>query len=253
MIYERNKDFAVLPTFGAIPFFNAALPFTFDEILPKWDPNKYLHGEHYLEVRKFPLPTSGTLVTHSKLVDVVDKKKAAVVTVGYTTRDANTGDDVFYNESSIYVRGAGAFGGPSERTISTAHTEIPRRAPDLTREERTLEEQAALYRLNGDLNDLHVNPSTARQAGYPRPILHGLCFFGISGKHICQAFGPIKNIQVRFAGPVLPGQTLRTEMWRSRQGGAEVINFQTKVVETDKLCISGGRAELFGGLEMSRL
>ncbi|KAJ9608804.1 hypothetical protein H2200_006575 [Cladophialophora chaetospira] len=245
LVYENDKNFQALPTFGAIPYFNSKAPFSYDEILRNWDPTKLLHGEHYLEIRKFPIPTSGKLITYPRLKKVVDKGKAAVVTVGNTTKDAVTGEDIFYNEASAYVRGAGGFTAgsvqprPSGSTTSTTST----RPPEFSREERTTDEQAALYRLNGDRNAMHIDPVTAMQGGgFSRPILHGLCFFGIAGKHVYQRYGPFKNIRVRFAGTVDPGQTLRTEMWKDR----DVVLFQMKVVETGKLCISGGRAELLG-------
>jgi multifunctional beta-oxidation protein len=81
----------------------------------------------------------------------------------------------------------------------------------------------------------YIDPEFSKVGGFKTPILHGLCFFGISGKHVYQKFGAFKNIKVRFAGTVLPGQTLRTEMWKE---GGKVI-FQTRVVETGKLCIAG--------------
>lgn len=216
--------------------------------MPKWDPKKYLHGEHYLEIQKYPIPTQGELITYPQLLGVVDKGNAALISVGYSTKNANSGEDVFYNELTIFVREAGGFGGPSQRIGRYVPSNVPAREPDAVREESTTEEQAALYRLNGDTNDLHVDPAVAQQAGYPRPILHGLCFFGISGKHIYQSFGPFKNIGVRFAGVVLPGQTLRTEMWKEERTvsnhNMQAVVFQTRVIETGKLCIAGGRAEI---------
>ena len=241
-MYENDPSFQALPTFGAIPYFNSKAPFTYDEILPNWDPTKLLHGEHYLEIRKFPIPTAGKLVTYPRLINVVDKGKAAVVTVGNTTKDAITGEDIFYNESSAYVRGAGGFSAEDAHSRASGSTTWtpPARSPDFTREERTTDEQAALYRLNGDRNTMHIDPVTAAQGGgFSRPILHGLCCFGIAGKHVYQRFGSFKNIRVRFAGTVDPGQTLRTEMWKE----SDVVLFQMKVVETGNLCISGGRAE----------
>ncbi|KAK5054520.1 hypothetical protein LTR84_001411 [Exophiala bonariae] len=251
LIYENDKKFQVLPTFGAIPWFRTKLPFTYHELLPQWDPLKLLHGEIYLEIRKYPVPTRGKLVTYPKLLHVLDKSKAAVVTIAYTTRDISTGEDIFYNESSAYIRDAGNFGGPSEPTISEPPSRPPPREPDFMREEKTTEESAALYRLNGDTNDLHIDPEVARRTGFERPILHGLCFFGISGKHIYQQYGPYRNIRVRFAGTVVPGQTLRTEAWVFAEDN--LVLFQTRVLETDKLCITGGRAELLELREQSKL
>lgn len=243
LIYEGSDSFQVLPTFGVIPPFGAEAPWNMDDILPNFNPTMLLHGEQYLEIRKFPLPTAGTLVSFPKLVEVVDKGKSAIVVSGTTTKDAHTGEDVFYNESSLFIRGSGGFGGPSKGSNRGAATTVhqpPKRKPDTVVVEATTEEQAALYRLNGDRNPLHVDPGFAKMGGFKTPILHGLCFFGISGKHVYQTYGPFKNIKVRFAGTVLPSQKLRTEMWKE---GAKVI-FQTIVVETGKLCIAGAGAEL---------
>lgn len=254
LIYERVKNLQVIPTFGAIPWFNAALPFSNDEVVPNWNPTKFLHGEIYLEICKYPIPTSAKLVTHPRLLQILDKKKAAVITTAYNTQDAKSGKDLFYNESSIYVRDAGGFGGPSEATEGVLATPVgkpPSRTPDFQREEKTSDEQAAIYRLNGDTNDLHVDPEVAHKAGFERPILHGLAFFGFSGKHIYQQYGPYRSVRVRFAGTVYPGQTLRTEAWRSASDN--VVLFQTRVLETGKLCISGGRAELIQLPEQSKL
>ena len=243
LIYEGSDSFQVLPTFGVIPPFGAEAPWNMDEILPNFNPTMLLHGEQFLEIRKFPIPTASTLVSFPKLVEVVDKGKSAIVVQGATTKDANTGEEVFYNESSLFIRGSGGFGGPSKGSNRGAATTVhqpPKRKPDAVVEEATTEEQAALYRLNGDRNPLHVDPEFAKMGGFKTPILHGLCFFGISGKHVYQTYGAFKNIKVRFAGTVLPGQRLRTEMWKE---GNKVV-FQTIVVETGKPCIAAAGAEL---------
>ena len=251
-VYENSDSFQALPTFGVVPYFGAELTWSMSEILPNFSPMMLLHGEQYLEIRKFPIPTSATLVSYPKLVEVIDKGKSAIMVSGTTTRDFATGEDVFYNESSAVVRGSGNFGGPSkgtDRGASTAVYQPPGRQPDAVIEEATTEEQAVLYRLNGDRNPLHIDPEFSKIGGFTSPILHGLCFFGISGKHIYQSYGPFRNIKVRFAGTVIPGQKLRTEMWKE---GGKVI-FQTKVVETGKLCIAGGGAELLGNGKMAKL
>lgn len=251
LIHERDRNFQALPTFGVVPFFGTNLPFDYGELLPKWNLSNLLHGEHYLEIRKFPIPTAARLVTYPRLLEVVDKKKAAVIVTGYTTRDAETGEDIFYNEVSAFVRGAGGFGGRT--SIKSRHqaslAPAPSRKPDVVRSERTTHEHAALYRLNGDRIALHVDPAVSRSVGFSRPILHGLCFFGISGKHIYEEFGPVRSIRARFASTVYPGQTLRTEMWRE----GDTILFQTSVMETGKVCINGGRAELLRTNDQSKL
>ena len=246
LVYENNDDFQVLPTFGVIPGFGAVSPFSMDEVVPNFSPMMLLHGEQYLEIRKFPIPTAAKVVSYPKLIEVIDKGNAGIVVTGNTTKDANTGEDLFYNESMVFIRGSGGFGGPKKggnRGAATTIHPAPKRAPDAVVEEKTSEDQAALYRLNGDRNPLHIDPDFSKAGGFKVPILHGLCFFGFSGKHIVQTFGMIKNIKVRFAGTVLPGQTLVTEMWKE---GNKVI-FQTKVKETGKLCIAGAGAELQGG------
>ena len=252
LVYENSDSFQVLPTFGVVPPFGAEIPWNVDDILPNFSPMMLLHGEQYLEIRKFPIPTSATLVSHPKLVEVVDKGKSAIMVSGSTTKNAATGEDIFYNESSVFIRGSGSFGGPSKGTNRGAATAVhqpPKRKPDTTIEEATTPDQAALYRLNGDRNPLHIDPEFSKVGGFKTPILHGLCFFGISGKHVFQTYGPYKNIKVRFAGTVLPGQTLRTEMWKE---GNKVV-FQTTVVETGKLCIAGAGAELMEGVKDTRL
>lgn len=112
-----------------------------------------LHGEQYLEVRQYPIPTSGRLISKAKLIEVVDKGNAAIVKHGVTTTNAETGEDLFYNEMTVFLRGCGGFGGqkkPADRGASTAANKPPGRQPDVVVEEKTTEEQACVYRLSGD-------------------------------------------------------------------------------------------------------
>ncbi|KAH8911467.1 NAD(P)-binding protein [Coniochaeta sp. PMI_546] len=247
-IFEGADDFQVIPTFGVIPPFDAELPYNMEDVVPNFSPMMLLHGEQYLEVRKYPIPTSARLISRGKLLEVVDKGNAAILKNGITTLNAETGEELFYNETTVFLRGCGGFGGdkkPQDRGASTAANKPPNRLADVVVEEKTTEEQAALYRLSGDYNPLHVDPAFAKMGGFKVPILHGLCFFGIAGKAVYEKFGPFKNIKVRFAGTVLPGQTLVTEMWKE---GNKVI-FQTKVKETGKLAIGGAAAELVDGAQ----
>ncbi|KAM7191062.1 peroxisomal hydratase [Naviculisporaceae sp. PSN 640] len=242
-IFEGAEDFQVIPTFGVIPPFDAEYPYSMDEVVPNFSPMMLLHGEQYLEVRKYPIPTSARLISRGKLLEVVDKGNAAVLKNGVTTINAETGEELFYNEMTVFLRGCGGFGGQkkgADRGASTAANKPPNRMPDVVVEEKTTEEQAAVYRLSGDYNPLHVDPAFAKMGGFKVPILHGLCFFGIAGKAVYEKFGPFKNIKVRFAGTVNPGQTLVTEMWKE----GKKVYFQTKVKETGKLAIGGAAAEL---------
>jgi len=244
LVFENDDNFQVLPTFGVIPTFNAVAPFSMGELVPNFSPMMLLHGEQYLEIRN-PIPTEATTTSYPSLVEVVDKGNAGLIVTGSTTKDKKTGKDLFYNESTVFIRGTGGFGGPSKGTDRGAATRVyktPQRQPDSVVEEKTTEEQSAIYRLSGDRNPLHIDPEFSKVGGFKEPILHGLCSFGIAGKAVVRTYGQFKNIKVRFAGVVIPGQTLVTEMWKE----GNVVIFQTKVKETGKLCIAGAGAELAG-------
>ncbi|KAK8051262.1 hypothetical protein PG993_002647 [Apiospora rasikravindrae] len=249
-VFEGHEDFQVLPTYGVIPAFDVNTPYSMDQVVPNFNPMMLLHGEQYLEIKKYPIPTAARTKSYAKLIEVVDKGSAAILKGGVLTKNAETGEDLFYNESTVFLRGAGGFGGqrkPQDRGASTAVNSPPKRMPDVVVESTTTEEQAAVYRLSGDYNPLHVDPNFAKMGGFKRPILHGLCFMGIAGKAVYEKFGAFKNIKVRFAGTVLPGETLVTEMWKD---GNKVI-FQAKVKETGKMAISGAAAELVDGSSSS--
>ncbi|KAL1954430.1 hypothetical protein VTO42DRAFT_1200 [Malbranchea cinnamomea] len=254
LVYENDENFQPLPTFGVVPWFNTVTPWDLNNIVANFSPMMLLHGEQYLEIRKYPIPTAAKTLSYPKLIDVIDKGNAAIVIVGYTTKNAANGEDLFYNESTLFIRGSGGFGGPSKPTTArpagaVAANKPPQRKPDAVVEEKTGEDQAALYRLNGDRNPLHIDPAFSKVGGFKIPILHGLCSMGISGKHVFSTFGAFKNVKVRFAGVVLPGQTLRTEMWKE---GNKVL-FQTTVVETGKPAIAGAGAELVENARAAKL
>ncbi|CAG8571622.1 4195_t:CDS:2 [Ambispora gerdemannii] len=245
-VYENSDGFSVLPTYGVIPIL-AALPVDkFTEILGDFDLMMLLHGEQYLEIKK-PIPTSGKLLTTPRVLDILDKGKGVSIIFGLTTKDEK-GDVVLEGEVNLFIRGIGGFGGKKTRTDSgpaTALNKPPKRAPDAVLSEKTHEDQAALYRLNGDLNPLHIDPEMSAMGGFEVPILHGLCSFGISAKHVLIKFGnkdakSFKNIKARFASPVNPGETLETQMWKE---GNKVI-FQTRIVERDVIAIASAAVEL---------
>lgn len=241
LVFEGSKNFTPLPVFGLIPFFNAQAPYQMENIMTKFDPRLLLHVDQFLEIRA-PIPHSGTLSTYPKLVQVVDKGKDVLVVQGFTTVDENN-RDIFYNETTVLVRGGGGFGGDSklrDRGAATASNTPPSRKPDHVVEEKTAVGQAALYRLNGDLNPLHIDPEFSSKGGFKTPILHGLCSMGVAGKHVFQKYGSYRDLKGRFTSPVLPGQTLRTEMWLE---GGKVL-FQVVVVETGKKAVSGAAVTL---------
>ncbi|ORX50907.1 NAD(P)-binding protein [Hesseltinella vesiculosa] len=245
-VFENSADFGVLPTFGVIPAFGGVMAVPLGDYVPNFNPMMLLHGEQFLEIKK-EIPTEGTLTSTPRLIEILDKGKGASVVIGVTTKD-DSGDVVFENQFTMFIRGSGGFGGPkkgADRGAATAANQIPNRKPDAIVQEKTSEDQAALYRLSGDYNPLHIDPDMSAIGGFEVPILHGLASFGISGKHILKTFGnddpaTFKNIKVRFAKHVFPGETLETQMWKE---GNKII-FQTRVVERDSIVISNAAVEL---------
>ncbi|MFI7007161.1 MaoC/PaaZ C-terminal domain-containing protein [Streptomyces sp. NPDC050145] len=172
-----------------------------------------LHGGQTIEVHR-PIPVKGRATTTSRVAAVYDKTKAAVLVLRSEVADED--GPLWTSDAQIFVRGEGGFGGergPSERL------EVPDRAPDRTVDRPIREEQALLYRLSGDWNPLHADPEFAKLAGFDRPILHGLCSYGMTLKAVVDhALGGdvsrVTRYSTRFAGVVFPGETLRVRMWQ---------------------------------------
>jgi acyl dehydratase len=203
-----------------------------------------VHGEQRMTF-VHPLPAEGAVRVRSRVAGVVDKGpgRGALVLVAQEIADARTGELACTATQTSFIRGAGGFGGPAGP--SPAPHPLPARPPDLVDDFPTLPQAALVYRLSGDRNPLHSEPEVARAAGFPRPILHGLCTYGIASWQILRALASgeprrLAALDVRFSTPVLPGETLRTELWRD---GA-VVSFQTRVVERDLIALSNGRAVL---------
>ncbi|CAI5947642.1 unnamed protein product [Closterium sp. NIES-64] len=241
--------FFVLPTFAVL--FPSSL---IEQLLAVdglvFDPALLLHGEQYLCLFR-PLPTSAKVVNRARISALKDKGRAAIVDVETVSFDRESGARLAVNRSSIVLRGAGGFSSklastpattprPSAPTTSTnpsqpqqqpqqpppargsasvARQPSVRPAPHASAEERIPPNQALLYRLCGDLNPLHSDPEFAATAGYPRPILHGLCTLGFATRAIlrtCCRGDPslFHSVQVRFTGHVFPGETLITRTWQ---------------------------------------
>jgi len=248
--FEGDDEFSALPTFGVIPQFACSSELPLDW-LPNFNPAKLLHGEQYLNI-KGPIPTSGELVSEARLLEVLDKGKAAAVTTIIETRDKRTGNLVFENQSTVFIRGAGGFGGKrtgNDRGAASAANAPPNRSPDAVLEEKTSTRQAALYRLSGDYNPLHILPEFAAIGGFDQPILHGLCSMGIVGKHVFKVYGAYKDIKVRFVGVVYPGETIVTEMWKE---GQKVI-FTAKVKERNTVVLAAAAVTLEGPTPTAKL
>ncbi|XP_038625384.1 peroxisomal multifunctional enzyme type 2 isoform X2 [Tachyglossus aculeatus] len=242
-VYEGNANFSCLPTFGVLPAQKSLLTGLLTEI-PGVHINmgKLLHGEQYLEVYK-PFPSSGKFSSEGVIVDVLDKGSGSVILLDVTTYHEK--EPICYNQFSLFVVGSGGFGGKRASEKVKPSVPIPNRPPDAVCHDVTSLNQAALYRLNGDWNPLHIDPDFAALGGFDRPILHGLCSFGFSARHILRQFADndparFKAIKVRFAKPVYPGQTLQTEMWKN----GNRIHFQTKVKETGNVVISNAYVDL---------
>ena len=245
-LYEGHDSFSPIPSFAVIPGF-AGMGVLFTGEIPGLDIDltKVLHGEHYFRIVK-PLPESAKLSNTIKIQDVLDKGKGMVVLMEIESRDEK-GELVAVNQNSIFVVGNGGFGGPRTSPHSIESAVVPDRPADCSAEYRTSTDQAALYRMSGDLNPLHISPEFAAFGGFSTPILHGLCSLGISVRQVLQQFTDndptqLRAVKVRFSKPVIPGQTLRTEMWRE---GDRII-FNTTVTETGAACLSGGWVQLGG-------
>ena len=176
-----------------------------------------VHGEQKVELHR-PLPAAGDFTATTRTVGAYDKgaDKGAVV-IHETVWTNEAGEKVATLTGSMFARGDGGFGGPSQGAPAPHPT--PTRSPDLSLDFATRPDQALLYRLNGDRNPLHSDPEIARQAGFERPILHGLCTYGITCRAILAGVtgfdpAPIASHQVRFSAPVFPGDTLTVDLWR---------------------------------------
>ena len=202
-----------------------------------------VHGEQKVELHR-PLPTSGAFTAQGRTIGAYDKgKEKGAVIVNETIWTDEAGEKVATLTGSTFARGDGGFGGPSEGQPEPH--EIPGRKPDLSVDISTREDQALLYRLNGDRNPLHSDPESAKRSGFPRPILHGLCTYGITCRAVLQAitgFDPdqIASHEARFSAPVFPGDTITVDLWKD----GTVISFEARVKERNATVIKNGKTVL---------
>ncbi|MGV9254012.1 MaoC/PaaZ C-terminal domain-containing protein [Streptomyces sp. NPDC003697] len=179
---------------------------------------RVLHGGQSLTLHR-PIPVRGTATTTDRITAVHDKGTAALLVLRTEAADAD--GPLWTAEADIFVRGEGGWGGDRGPSV---RPEPPTGAPDTVTERPTRDDQALLYRLCGDANPLHADPVFARRAGFERPILHGLCTYGLTLKAVVDTRldGDVTRVRswaARFAGVVYPGETLRLRMWRQRGGG----------------------------------
>ena len=229
--YVLEDRLQVLPTFATVAAnFHATeapkVSFPGVEI----DLARVVHGRQEVTVHR-PIPVAGSATTRTRISDIYDKGKAAVIIQESETVDSE-GAPLWTTRSGIFARGEGGFGGergPSEKI------EMPEREPDYVVESPILPQQALLYRLCGDRNPLHADPEFAKAAGFDVPILHGLCSYGVACKAVVDAAldgdtSRVGSFGVRFAGVLLPGETLRTRIWRD---GARLLVAASAVERDD--------------------
>ena len=211
----------VLPTFAVI----CCMGFTAAPLVGTFNWGKLLHGSQ--EVRLFaPLPAAGALSVVAEVADIQDKGegKNAIIILRARGTDPGSGDLIAETLTTLVIRGDGGFGGqPGQRA---AAPEFPDREPDARIALPTREDQALLYRLSGDRNPLHSDPWFAQTlAGFPKPILHGLCTYGFAGRALLGELAGgeaarLTAMAARFTSPVFPGETLTTSIWRTGSGRA---------------------------------
>ena len=197
--------------------------------------SRVLHASEAVTVSA-PLPPSGSARAVTRVTDIWDKGKAAVL-VNETTVTGPDGKTLWTTKRSIFARGEGGFGG--ERGPSTS-VETPDRAPDFEIDIPVLPQQALLYRMCGDRNPLHSDPGFAAAAGFPRPILHGLCTYGMTCKALVDAVldsdaARVGSFGARFAGVVFPGETIRASVWKD---GGRFVGVVTAPNRDDAVVLS---------------
>ncbi|HJO36117.1 MAG: MaoC/PaaZ C-terminal domain-containing protein [Pseudomonadota bacterium] len=218
-VYEQ-KGPKVLPTYGVI-----AGMMSMGGMMGKVQINlaNLLHGEQSITLHR-PIPPQAKVECVGKITEVWDKGKAAVLGVEGLVQDKD--GPICTTHATIFLRGAGGFGGergPSSEGIN----EPPARDPDHVVTYQTRPEQAALYRLSGDPNPIHIDPNFAMMAGYKKPFLHGLCTYGFTGRAILHALcggdpARFKSFEARFADQVYPGDDIVTKIWVTGEGEALV-------------------------------
>ncbi len=235
---ENSKDVqqAVLPTFAVIVGGGGGGM----RNVGTFNPAMLVHGEQAIELHG-PIPVEGTVRTTGRITGIYDKGSGAVIATEAESVDAETGEPRFTTRSSVFIRGEGGFGG--DRGPSGPRNVAPDRDADHVVTYETRPDQALLYRLSGDRNPLHSDPEFAKMAGFDRPILHGLCTYGFTGRALLHTLcgsdpARFRSMEARFSKPVFPGDTLTVRMWVTGDGEAL---FRTET-QTGDVVIDQGRA-----------
>lgn len=242
-VYELSPDFCALPSMPVIYSSDMIHDIVKGDIQGiKFNPMMLVHGEQAHILKQTPLPVKGTITCTPTITAIYDKGSGMLIETSVACVDEK-GVEVAETQSAMFIRGLGGFGG--ERGSSGTAPTPPDRAPDKIHTEKTLTTQALLYRLNGDINPLHADPSMAALGNFDRPILHGLATYGFATRAILKHYAnnqpdQLQSVRARFSKHVFPGETLITEMWQTDDG----ILFQVKVAERDEIVLSNARATL---------
>jgi len=227
---SQGIDQRVLPTYGVLLAQGAGSVLRH---IGSFNPAMLVHAEQSIELHR-PLSPEGRVRVTGTLGDIQDKRTGALVVTEAAAVDAASGQPWFTTRSSVFIRGEGGFdaGAPSRPGVTEA-VPVPERAADHRVVQATQPNQALLYRLCGDRNPLHSDPAFARRAGFDRPILHGLCTYGFAGRALLEALcdgDPDRFVSMsgRFTRPVVPGQTLETQIWVE---SATVARFRTMTAD----------------------
>lgn len=204
-----------------------------------------LHGEQGL-VLHAPLPPAARVIGRNRVTDIIDKGagKGSLLLMERDIVDADTGRLLATRTSTSFLRGDGGCGAPPRPQAKPVP--LPERAPDIVHRLATRPEAALLYRLSGDFNPVHASPAVARKAGFDRPILHGLCVFGMACRAliatVCARDSTrLARLAGRFSAPVYPGETLTVEVWAAP---AEPVRFRVRVTERNVTAFDFGSAAL---------
>jgi acyl dehydratase len=213
------------------------------------DAVKLVHGEQDVRVLR-PLPAKGCMVARNRVVSLTDKGagKGAVAVVLRTLVDATSGETVAESRNVTFLRGDGGFsaGGGKSDPGPEPLPAVPERAADVEVSYATRPEAALIYRLSGDVNPLHADPEVAAKAGFDRPILHGLCTYGMAARAAIEQVldhdaSRLKRLALRFTSPVWPGETVRYELWRE---GAALLRLRASVDARKTVVLNNGLVEV---------
>lgn len=235
--YVYEQDLAVLPMMASVI---AGPGFWMRREDTGIDWRRVLHGEQSITIHR-PIPIDVPLTGRSRVVGINDKgrDKGAIVYIRREVCDPD-GEPIFTIDQTNFCRGDGGCGGGDPAPFPPQP--VPERDPDLVCDLAIPEGAALLYRLNGDYNPLHADPEVARAAGFPRPILHGLCTFGYAGHAVlrtaCKLDGRrVERMAARFTAPVFPGETVRTEVWEVETG---TLAFRARVTDRNAVVLDHG-------------